>query len=55
MPNMKSRRAAEGFTLIELTVVLAVIVTLALIPTPSMGAFINDSRVARTQKDAQTR
>jgi prepilin-type N-terminal cleavage/methylation domain-containing protein len=44
---------ASGFTLIELTVVLAVIVTLALILTPSITSFINDSRVARTQADVK--
>ena len=43
-----------GFTLIELTVVLAVIVTLALILTPSITNFINDARIARSQTDAQT-
>lgn len=45
---------ATGFTLIELTVVLAVIVTLALILTPSIGNFINDSRMARARTDCQT-
>jgi type II secretory pathway pseudopilin PulG len=39
--------------LIELTVVLAVIVTLALILTPSITNFITDSRVARTRTDVQ--
>ena len=48
----KARNA--GFTLIELTVVLAVIVTLALILTPSITNFINDSRIARTRSDTQT-
>jgi prepilin-type N-terminal cleavage/methylation domain-containing protein len=43
-----------GFTLIELTVVLAVIVTLALVLTPSIANFINDSRVARARNDCQT-
>jgi type IV pilus assembly protein PilA len=43
-----------GFTLIELTVVLAVIVTLSLILTPSVTNFINDSRVARARADTQT-
>lgn len=47
-------RRAQGFTLIELTVVLAVIVTLALILTPSIGNFINDSRMARARTDCQT-
>ena len=53
---MISRRAqaARGFTLIELTVVLAVLVTLALVLTPSITNFINDSRVARTRTDTQT-
>jgi prepilin-type N-terminal cleavage/methylation domain-containing protein len=48
------RRATHGFTLIELTVVLAVIVTLALILTPSIANFINDSRIARSRSDCQT-
>ena len=53
---MCTRRRAHGsggFTLIELTVVLAVLVTLALVLTPSITNFINDSRVARTRNDAQ--
>lgn len=45
---------AHGFTLIELTVVLAVIVTLALILTPSFANYINDARTARARSDAQT-
>lgn len=54
--SSKTRTAVrdKGFTLIELTVVLAVIVTLALILTPSITNFINDSRVARTRADTQT-
>ena len=47
-------RLQAGFTLIELTVVLAVIVTLALILTPSITNFITDSRVARARNDTQT-
>ena len=47
-------RRQQGFTLIELTVVLAVIVTLALILTPSITNFINDARVARARNDTQT-
>lgn len=39
--------------MIELTVVLAVIVTLALVLTPSVTNFINDSRVARARADTQ--
>ena len=47
-------RGSRGFTLIELTVVLAVIVTLALMLTPSITNFINDSRVVRTRTDTLT-
>ena len=50
----RHRGGNAGFTLIELTVVLAVIVTLALILTPSITNFISDSRVARTRNDTQT-
>jgi prepilin-type N-terminal cleavage/methylation domain-containing protein len=54
--EVTSRRpdTARGFTLIELTVVLAVLVTLALVLTPSITNFINDSRVARARTDTQT-
>lgn len=52
--NVRRALRDTGFTLIELTVVLAVIVTLALILTPSITNFINDSRVARTRADTQT-
>lgn len=51
---LKDRLAWGGFTLIELTVVLAVIVTLALILTPSIANFINDSRIARARSDCNT-
>ena len=47
------RRTEPGFTLIELTVVLAVIVTLALILTPSIANTINDSRISRARADCQ--
>lgn len=50
----QSGRHGPGFTLIELTVVLAVIVTLALVLTPSIANFINDSRTARARADCQT-
>lgn len=51
---MRRRTSHCGFTLIELTVVLAVIVTLALVLTPSIINFINDSRVARARADVGT-
>ena len=56
MTSLTSWRSSRqtGFTLIELTVVLAVIVTLALVLTPSITNFINDSRVARARADVQT-
>ena len=54
MCTRKPARGSGGFTLIELTVVLAVLVTLALVLTPSITNFINDSRVARTKADTQT-
>src|SRR5687768_14095527 len=44
----------SGFTLIELTVVLAVIVTLALVLTPAITNVITESRVARAQADTST-
>ena len=47
-------QSASGFTLIELTVVLAVIVTLALVLTPSIAGFINDARTTRARTDCQT-
>src|SRR5688500_4704992 len=51
MTLLLSRRNDRGFTLIELTVVLAVIVTLALVLTPSITNFINDARVSRARAD----
>jgi prepilin-type N-terminal cleavage/methylation domain-containing protein len=50
----QGRTRTRGFTLIELTVVLAVIVTLALILTPSIANIINDARTARARSDCQT-
>jgi prepilin-type N-terminal cleavage/methylation domain-containing protein len=52
--SYQTRRSHRGFTLIELTVVLAVIVTLALVLTPSILNFINDSRIARARADVGT-
>jgi len=53
-PRTTTDRSRLGFTLIELTVVLAVIVTLALVLTPSIANFINDSRSARATSDCNT-
>ena len=50
----RQARGPHGFTLIELTVVLAVIVTLALILTPAITNFINDARTSRTRSDVTT-
>lgn len=54
MRSKNPSRGERGFTLIELTVVLAVIVTLALVLTPSISGFMNDSRIARSKADAAT-
>jgi prepilin-type N-terminal cleavage/methylation domain-containing protein len=51
---LRRGKLERGFTLIELTVVLAVIVTLSLILTPSVTNFINDSRTTRARTDTQT-
>jgi prepilin-type N-terminal cleavage/methylation domain-containing protein len=52
--HVSRRRPTAGFTLIELTVVLAVLVTLALILTPSIMGTISDSRMTRARLDCQT-
>ena len=51
LSTTRHSRHSRGFTLIELTVVLAVIVTLALVLTPSIMNFINDSRLSRARSD----
>jgi prepilin-type N-terminal cleavage/methylation domain-containing protein len=52
--HARRQRRPTGFTLIELTVVLAVLVTLALILTPSIANIISDSRTTRARSDCQT-
>lgn len=52
--SLTPAQSRAGFTLIELTVVLAVVVTLVLVLTPSIANFINDSRSARARTDCQT-
>jgi type II secretory pathway pseudopilin PulG len=52
--NRVGGRGRMGFTLIELAVVLTVIVTMALILTPSIANSINEARVARARNDCQT-
>lgn len=47
----KSRDA--GFTLLEITIILAVMAVLGLILTPSVVNFINNSRLARAQSDVE--
>lgn len=54
MPARQRRRGASGFTLIEVAVVLAVIVTLALVLTPSIANSITDARLARARNDCHT-
>ncbi len=45
---------SRGFTLIELTVVLGVIVTLALVLTPSISNYLSDARASRARNDVKT-
>ena len=54
MADSGLRPGRTGFTLIEVTVVLAVIVTLALVLTPSIANSITDARIARARNDCQT-
>lgn len=42
-----------GFTLLEITIILAVMAVLGLILTPSVVNFINNSRLTRAQSDVQ--
>ncbi len=50
----KAQARAEGINLVEVTVALALLVTLALVLTPSIADIINDSRVARARNDCNT-
>lgn len=42
-----------GFTLLEITIILAVMAVLGLVLTPSVVSFINNSRLTRAQSDVQ--
>ncbi len=46
-------RSAPGFTLLEITIILAVIAILGLILAPSVFNFLNQSRLARAQNDVR--
>jgi type II secretory pathway pseudopilin PulG len=50
----RAQARADGVNLIEVTIAFAVIVTLALVLTPSIADIINDSRVARARNDCDT-
>src|SRR5260370_26317261 len=45
---------SEGFTLIELAVVLAIIAVLAAVLTPMVTGYLDQARVARAQADTRT-
>lgn len=47
------RGASCGFTLLEITIILAVIAILGLILAPSIVSFLNQSRLARAQNDVE--
>ncbi len=51
--NMAGRAKQDGFTLIEVVVVVAVIAILAAILTPFITKYIEDSRTARARNEAQ--
>jgi prepilin-type N-terminal cleavage/methylation domain-containing protein len=53
-PSATRLSGARGFTLIELTIVLGVIVTLALVLTPSIANYLTDARASRARNDART-
>lgn len=51
---LETRQPADaGFTLLEITIILAVMAVLGLILTPSVVNFINNSRLARAQADVE--
>src|ERR1700739_4078659 len=45
---------SQGFTLIELAVVLAIIAVLAAVLTPMVSGYLDQARVARAQADVRT-
>ncbi|RJP22177.1 MAG: prepilin-type N-terminal cleavage/methylation domain-containing protein [Deltaproteobacteria bacterium] len=47
------RRNREGFTLIEVVVVVAVIAILAAVLTPYITKYIDDSKIAKSRNEAQ--
>jgi prepilin-type N-terminal cleavage/methylation domain-containing protein len=51
--NGRHLRRHDGFTLLEITIVLAVIAILGLILAPSILGFLNQSRLARAQNDVR--
>ena len=52
--NPRPKTDQRGFTLIELVVVLVVLAVLAAILTPLTSNLINDARITRANRDAQT-
>jgi prepilin-type N-terminal cleavage/methylation domain-containing protein len=50
---MRKRKKEEGFTLIEVVVVVAVIAILAAILTPYITKYIEDSKIAKAKNETQ--
>ncbi|NKB87550.1 MAG: prepilin-type N-terminal cleavage/methylation domain-containing protein [Acidobacteria bacterium] len=51
--SFRTARRNDGFTLLEITIVLAVVAILGLILAPSMLQFLSQSRLARAQNDVR--
>jgi general secretion pathway protein G len=49
-----ARGTAKGFTLVELLIAMAIVITLAAIAVPNLMAAMNQARIARTVGDINT-
>ena len=53
-PSRHLRRRSEGFTLVEMLIVIAVVLTIAAIAVPNLMAALDDARIARAVSDIHT-